>query len=85
MLFPWKESILVFLLIALNISFNSLHFKSRYNQLIGEYPQIRFFIIFATAMTVFSLDVSGKYPLSVRLLTATVIALIVQQMIEYNL
>lgn len=82
---PWKEALLLILLIATTMSLSDLKLKPKYSQMIARYPIIRFLIIFTTAFFLFSLDIGGgEYPITTRLIVSGVVAYIIQIVISAN-
>jgi len=81
---PWKETLLLFLLIGLNMSMSNLQLKTKYSQTIGMHQGVRFLIIFLTAFTLFSLDLGGKYSILTRIIVSVIVAILVQVFFSYN-
>nr|QBK87163.1 MAG: hypothetical protein LCMAC201_00650 [Marseillevirus LCMAC201] len=78
---PWKEALLLMLLVGVSVSLSDLKLKPKYNQMITRYPSIRFLIIFITAFLLFTLDIGGQYSITTRLLVSVVVAYIIQAFI----
>ena len=76
MIIPWKETLLLFLLIGLNLSFNNLQLKPQYVKIITENSWVRFMIIFATAFLLFSLDLGGQYSFSTTVLVSAFVSIV---------
>jgi uncharacterized membrane protein YgdD (TMEM256/DUF423 family) len=74
MLLPWKESLLVFFIVILTISISQIQIKNEYVVYISTHPSFRFFMVFALAMIIFSMDVAPDYHIGIRLILALLIA-----------
>jgi len=75
---PYKETLLILLLIILNLSLNNVHLKPKYSELITKNSKIRFVIIFLTAYILFSLDIAGDYTVFTQLIVSFFVAILVQ-------
>ncbi len=78
---PWKEALLLMLLVGVTVSLSVLKLKPQYREVIARYPSIRFLIIFTTAFLLCSLDIGGMYPITTRVIVSAVVALIIQTFI----
>ncbi len=81
---PWKESLLIFLLIALSISISKLQIKDKYLRYISMHPSVRFMIIFLTAYLIFSLNIENEYSITTRIIVAALVAFVVQSFLAVN-
>lgn len=75
---PWKETLLIFLLVSLSISINTLHFKEGIVKNIARHPIVQFFIVYLSAFLIISLNIETHYPLIERIIVATIVATAVQ-------
>lgn len=81
---PWRETLLIFLLVALSMSLSDLQLKDTIVRDIAMHPWIRFLIIFMTAFLIFSLNIDSKYSMFTRILVSAFIAFIVQTFLSAN-
>jgi hypothetical protein len=81
---PWKETLLIFLLVALSMSMNDLRLKDNIIRYIAMHPWIRFLIIFMTSFLIFSLDIDRKYSILTRVIVSALIAFVVQTFLTVN-
>ena len=83
-LIPWKETMLIFLLIGLSMSLSNLKLKDTYVRDITTHPWIRFLIIFLTAFMIFSLNIHGNYSITTRAIVSALITIVIQTFLAAN-
>ncbi len=81
---PWRETLLIFLLVALSMSLSDLRLKDNIVRDIAMHPWIRFLIIFMTAFLIFSIDIDSNYSMDTRILVSAFIAFVVQTFLSAN-
>lgn len=83
--YPWRESLLIFLLLWLNMGMSYMIVKKNYVPIVsslGRYRLIRFLFIFITSYLTFSIDLDDGYEKYMKILAALVIAFVFDLFIE---
>ena len=82
--FPWKETLIILLLIFLTTSMNYIHINKKVIHYIADHHWVRFSIIFVLAYLSFSLSIDDEYSTITKVLAALLVAIIFHNFISIN-
>lgn len=81
---PWRESVLIILMVLLGISFNTVQLRSNHVQIIQTRTELQFLILFCTAYLLFTFDFHGKYSQITKVASSLFVAFIVMFIVQKN-
>lgn len=81
---PWKETLIILLLVALSMALSDLHLKNKYVRDIAMHPLFRFSILFLTSFLIFSFNIDGNYSLATKVVVSSLVAIFVMYVLSAN-